>query len=522
MCDTVSLVSLWMPNGTLQEFLEEHDSTLDVLHRLRLLLDIAEGLHYLHSFPVIHGDLNSNNILLDADNTACLTDFGYASLVGDIPEALDYLQWSTAQPGAMLWAAPEDVLPGNTFGRTTKSDIYSFGCIGLQVLSGKQPWSEVQPRTVVSIALLLAQGQKPRRPDSHAIADQHWDLIQQCWLSAQERPSTDSIITTIEMFLRTNRTEYDYDTKTSQGPYQASEEPPATLDIEDLEIDDIVIAVMGPGGSGKSTFVRLASGRSTQGVGHTLRSFTSHVAAIRYWDQDSGRHVVLVDTPGFDVTFKSDLEILDMISNWLNLSYKQQKLLSGIVYLHRITDNRMVGTPLKNLGVLRKLCGRDTLEKVHLTTTMWDEVNQSVGEGRLEALRRDYWKALIDLGAHIDCCRSDDDSAKNIIRQILDKEASHKALLLQEEMVDLKKELRGTGAGQELYFQLEKLVEKQMALLRRIDKETMAASDAGLLAALQTEYNELRIEIDDKLRQMQDLKLSRLRKLLRLFSRRRS
>ncbi|KAI9573232.1 hypothetical protein HD554DRAFT_2013814 [Boletus coccyginus] len=278
---------------------------------------------------------------------------------------------------------------------------------------------------------------------------------------------------------------------------------------------------MGPTGSGKSTFVRRASGRDTQGVGHMLRSFTSHVVAIRYLDQKSGRHVVLVDTPGFDDTFKSDLEILDMISDWLNLSYKKQKLLSGILYLHRITDNRMAGTPLKNLRVFRKLCGEDALEKVHLTTTMWDEVKQSVGEGRLEELKRDYWKALIDQGAHIDCCRSDDDSAKNIIRQILDKEGGHRALLLQEEMTDLKKELKETGAGQELYSQLEKLVEKQMSLLRRIDKEKKAASDAGLLAALQTEYNDLRIEIDDKLRQMQELKLSRLRNLLRLFFRKR-
>ena len=65
-------------------------------------------------------------------------------------------------------------------------------------------------------------------------------------------------------------------------------------------------------------FIRLASGRDIQGVGHTLRSFTSHVLAIRFLDQESGRHVVLVDTPGFDDTFKSDLDILNMISDWLN------------------------------------------------------------------------------------------------------------------------------------------------------------------------------------------------------------
>ncbi|KAI9573234.1 hypothetical protein HD554DRAFT_2167507 [Boletus coccyginus] len=292
-------------------------------------------------------------------------------------------------------------------------------------------------------------------------------------------------------------------TRTAEGASQGFEGLPAMVGIGDLETDDIIIAVMGPTGSGKSTFVRLASGCDTPGVGHALRSFTSHVAAIRYWNQASGRYVVLVDTPGFDHTYKSDLDILDLISEWLNSSYKGQKLFSGILYLHRIINNRMADTLLKNLRVLGKLCGGDVLEKVYLTTTMWDEVDQSVGERRLEELKSNDWKAMIDQGAQTDCWRSDDDSAKKIIRQILDKEVGREALLLEE----------GTEAGPELYSQLEKLVEKQMALLQRINEEM------NVLAGLQTEYNDLRVQIDDKLRQMQGLKLSPLKNLFRLVAR---
>ena len=102
----------------------------------------------MHSFPVVHGDLNcvrqgrtsvsfssnirQNNVLLDGDYSARLADFGYASLVGNIPEALGYLQRSTARPGALRWIAPEQVDPEDTFNRTTKTDIYSFGCVALQ------------------------------------------------------------------------------------------------------------------------------------------------------------------------------------------------------------------------------------------------------------------------------------------------------------------------------------------------------------------------------------------------------
>ncbi|KAF8553430.1 kinase-like protein [Imleria badia] len=185
MRGAMPLVSLWMPNESLHYFLAKHDESLSMGHRLRFLLDVANGLHYLHSFPFIHGDLNCNNVLLDADYTARLTDFGYASLVGSIPEALTYLQRSTARPGALRWIAPEQVDPDETFTRTPKSDIYSFGCVALQassswtqsrfvliilqVLSGRQPWSEV--REDAAVVLHLAKGRKPGRPACRAMDD---------------------------------------------------------------------------------------------------------------------------------------------------------------------------------------------------------------------------------------------------------------------------------------------------------------------------------------------------------------
>ena len=199
-------------------------------------------------------------------------------------------------------------------------------------------------------------------------------------------------------------------------------------------------------------------------------------------------------------------------------SYNKNKLLSGILYFQRITDNRITSTPLKNLRVFKKLCGKDALDRIYLTTTMWEEIDPSVGEARLDELKTSYWKSMINQGAQIARCRSDDDSPKQLIRHILALESPRKVLLIQEEMVELKKELKETAAGQQLYSQLETLVEKQMELLRRIDKERKAASEADILEELQREYSDLRAQIDDKLRQMQELKLPWLR---RFFSRRR-
>ncbi|KAF8845925.1 kinase-like protein [Paxillus ammoniavirescens] len=55
---TASLVSLWMPNGTLHDLLAKYDASLMITRRLQLLLDIANGLLHLHSLQIIHGDLN--------------------------------------------------------------------------------------------------------------------------------------------------------------------------------------------------------------------------------------------------------------------------------------------------------------------------------------------------------------------------------------------------------------------------------------------------------------------------------
>ena len=156
-------------------------------------------------------------MLVDADYTARLASFGSASLVGSIPEALAYLQRSTGttRPGALRWIAPEQLDLEKVFNRTTRSDIYSFGCIALQggslgldagpmlislqVLSGKQPWSEV--REDMAVVFRLTKGYKPGRPESGTLRDSDWNLIQQCWSPMEERPAAEVIIPAIQQFL---------------------------------------------------------------------------------------------------------------------------------------------------------------------------------------------------------------------------------------------------------------------------------------------------------------------------------
>ena len=84
-------------------------------------------------------------------------------------------------------------------GTSAGNNNWFHSLISLQVLSGKQPWSEVQRDS--NVVVYISQGRRPSRPESRAIDDRHWDFIQQCWLSIQERPSAKEIITSTQQFL---------------------------------------------------------------------------------------------------------------------------------------------------------------------------------------------------------------------------------------------------------------------------------------------------------------------------------
>lgn len=113
--------------------------------------------------------------------------------------------------------------------------------------------------------------------------------------------------------------------------------------------------------------------------------------------------VYLVDTPGFDDTNRSDNEVLSEIAAWLTTSYNNQIRLSGIIYLHRISDIRMQGSAKKNLFMFKKLCGQKALKNVILATTMWDRISEAEGEARENELTTtpDFWGWMVSQGSKV-------------------------------------------------------------------------------------------------------------------------
>ncbi|KAF9233683.1 kinase-like domain-containing protein [Melanogaster broomeanus] len=128
---TISTVSPWISGGSLHTYLAGSPDLTESA-RFRLIEGVVAGLKYLHSFPIVHGDLSSGNVLVDGNGRACLSDFGLCSILGGLHGGSSFVR-STCRPGAIRWAAPELVLNPDTVQPSTASDVFSFGCIMLQV-----------------------------------------------------------------------------------------------------------------------------------------------------------------------------------------------------------------------------------------------------------------------------------------------------------------------------------------------------------------------------------------------------
>lgn len=260
---------------------------------------------------------------------------------------------------------------------------------------------------------------------------------------------------------------------------------------------DIVIAIIGITGVGKSTFINYFSDIPVQ-VGHDLASCTGRVEVYPCTLPD-GTRLFLVDTPGFDDTYKTDTDILREVANWLSEAYQKAIKLTGIVYLHRILDVRMGGAAMKNLRMFKALCGDDSLGSVVLATTWWANVTPEVGRQREEQLCSTpaMWKNMIEKGSRIWRLDRDEESALEIIHYLIEKKRPV-TLDIQIDMVENGKTLSETPAGQEVQAEIEKqrqAYQKKIEDLQRDMQEAMAQKDRER----QEELDQFKLELEDKL-----------------------
>ncbi|KAJ6825392.1 serine/threonine-protein kinase CTR1-like [Iris pallida] len=190
----LSIVTEYLPRGSLYRLINRAASgeILDKRRRLRMALDVAKGINYLHCLnpPIVHWDLKSPNLLVDKNWSVKVCDFGLSRF-----KANTFIS-AKSVAGTPEWMAPEFLRGEPT---NEKSDVYSFGVILWELLTMQQPWSGLSPAQVVgAVAFQNRRLAIPQNTCPLLAA-----LIEACWADdPKQRPSFSSIVDSLKKMLK--------------------------------------------------------------------------------------------------------------------------------------------------------------------------------------------------------------------------------------------------------------------------------------------------------------------------------
>jgi tRNA A-37 threonylcarbamoyl transferase component Bud32 len=177
--DTLATVTEFMVNGSLKQVLRKKDRTVDRRKRLILAMDAAFGMEYLHEKGVVHFDLKCENLLVnmrDPHRPVCkIGDMG-------LSKVKHQTLVSGGVRGTLPWMAPE-LLSGKSGMVTDKVDVYSFGIVMWELLTGDEPYADMHCGSIIGGIM-----NNTLRPPVPSWSDPAWkSLMERCWSADPEQ-----------------------------------------------------------------------------------------------------------------------------------------------------------------------------------------------------------------------------------------------------------------------------------------------------------------------------------------------
>ncbi|KZM21030.1 uncharacterized protein EKO05_0011163 [Ascochyta rabiei] len=243
-------------------------------------------------------------------------------------------------------------------------------------------------------------------------------------------------------------------------------------------IPEYGVLIVGLTGSGKSTFISLLADETVQ-IGHDLSSCT--VRAQGYAATVGASSVFLLDTPGFDDTDRSDLDVVSEIVTGLHILSRSGVSLVGVIYIQRITDTRMSGSSRKSLEILKAICGVPASVNITFVTTMWDKLgpnSDTVGEERTEEMKRLFLAEFIEKGAQVQRHSGTVASARGIVDRILSNNKTV-TLEIEHEMIEEGRLLEQTQVGRILQRDLKEQQKEFDVELKEIEQQLLEAQQSN-------------------------------------------
>jgi len=140
----LAIVTQWCEGSSLYKHLHVNEAKFELLNVIEIARQSSQGMDYLHAKNIIHRDLKSNNIFLHDDNfTVKIGDFGLATVKSRWSPSGQQAQQPT---GSILWMAPEVIKMSEDNPYTFQSDVYAFGIVLYELLTGTLPYCHISDK----------------------------------------------------------------------------------------------------------------------------------------------------------------------------------------------------------------------------------------------------------------------------------------------------------------------------------------------------------------------------------------